>query len=264
MSSPEASSTTSASAISVPRETLPAVLFDGSFTRAGGDALKFFRHLQGDIQCKESVGIHMTDAQKILQFRSRLRGDAFNWFFSLGDTTAWSYAQLLEKFTLAYHPINYDHEIVEKLRKHKQGNKTTAKFIASFRNIYYELSTASIYEKEVVQIILQNFHPEIYYGLSRDSYATMDDICSAAMKMDAICWRAGKLSNIRNAQRGRDSDGDVIMDVNSFQAKRNFKNNRRGPLKCFRCKKPGHFKKDCPQNNQSGGGQSSPSQTKEC
>ncbi|GMF00384.1 unnamed protein product [[Candida] boidinii] len=261
MSNPEI---TSASALNVPRETLPAVLFDGSFTRAGGDALKFSRHLQGDIQCKESVGIKMTDAQKIMQFRSRLRGDAFNWFFSLGDVTGWSYDMILDKFRLAFHPINYDHEIVEKLRKYKQGNKTTAKFIAGFRNIYYELSTASIYEEEVVKIILQNFHPEIYYCLSRDTYRTMDTICSDAMKMDAICWRAGKLSSIRNAQRGKDSDGDTIMDVNSFRARRNPRQNRRGPLRCFRCKKPGHFKKDCPQNNSSGGGQSSPSPKTEC
>ena len=88
------------SSIKFPRETLPAILFDGSFTRAGGDALKFYRHLEGDIQSKESVGIQLTDAQKIMQFRSRLRGDAVNWYHALGNTSGWTYNHLIEKFHL--------------------------------------------------------------------------------------------------------------------------------------------------------------------
>lgn len=258
------------SSIKLPRASLPAVTFAGGFHRSSSAALTFTRHLETYFTQREVIGKPMTDREKIVEFSLRLTGEALNWFYFTRQgmrEDVFSYDILLTKFAHTYHPKNYDEQIMDRIRKYKQGNQSTYYYLEKIRAMFYEMVNPHLFEKQVVQSVKSNLHRSICLALIHKEFPTLNELCSGVREVEDVLWDNGFLNDIKikgvSKRHGYYNHNDA-MDIDLFEGTRfgnansyagksygNHSNTLYKPkpkrsIRCYACKKIGHMKRECP------------------
>jgi hypothetical protein len=198
----------------------------------------------------------LTDETEILtEWLKNLKGSAATWvdpFYKDVNNTTPNYAQQLtlqnfiDAFNSTYAYQNLQDTSRKQLDQLSQGNKTVGQYVQQFRTLAHHTGYGAV---ELLQIFLNGLNRKIRYDLTlMRGDTTIDDTINNAQRLEAI--RGGTLNPWSNPARANQPHNDfqhqasnehVPMEIDATCT--------RPPIKCYRCGKLRHMKKNCQSLN---------------
>lgn len=185
------------------------------------------------------------DDFKVAFAMSNLRGRAKDWAFGckMRDTDCFpSYHHFVETLKAAFEPPKTEFRLKAQLLAIKQGNKNLYDYVQKIRFLVAGITTNPVDEDTLVSIFLQGLKDgPVRTHLFRVYPDNLEAAISIALQEEfsrTQAMRQGMLATPKPQPRD-----PMAMDLSSAEAQT--KSNDKSRVECFRCKKRGHYAKDC-------------------
>lgn len=185
-------------------------------------------------------------------------GPALSWY-RVAKKSVGTWKELVKELKITYLPADYDEDIWRDIRKRTQGlGEKTAIFVTVLQNLFSRL-THPPKEETKLTIIRRNLLPYIQNQLALHSFRTLEELTSAARKVEDTFTRSQKIkAPPSNSREVTEPDlmfrrGKNINTVNAYVSDpRNHEISAilpspRLPTKCWNCSQAGHIARTCTQ-----------------
>lgn len=185
------------------------------------------------------------DDYKVAFAMSNLRGRAKDWAFGckMRDSDCFeSYYQFVETLKAAFEPPKTEFRLKAQLLAIKQGNKNLYDYVQKIRFLVAGITTNPVDEDTLVSIFLQGLKDgPVRTHLFRMYPNNLEEAISIALQEEFSRTQAMR-QNMMATPRPQPRD-PMAMDLSSAEAQ--MKSSDKSRIECFRCKKLGHYARDC-------------------
>lgn len=163
-------------------------------------------------------------------------GPALIWFRSIRDSVA-TWDELVTLLRREFQPYDYEYRLLEECRRRTQGrDETLGIFVAVMKNLFNRL-TEPPSDEEKLRMIIRNLNPFYQQGLGYTQVDTLEQLLTIGRRLE------DRRSAAESYVSPRPQKGDLETDLSYIGTATS-----KSPSQptCFFCKKPGHFRRECP------------------
>lgn len=194
----------------------------------------------------------MDNERRIRFANAHLRGAAMDWLKALGDNVPDTWDLYGASLIQAFQPINSDEAYREQFYSMEQ-TKDLYTYNHQFRELLLKLNPQP-QQKDVVLTYFKGLKPQVRKLAKLTVCTTIDEAMQSAERVEAA---SGNLPSQRRPYGFyNQSAGPTPMDVSAAGRRsgptsrsRNFNSNVKPKTPCPRCKQPGHWARECPNQS---------------